>query len=198
MDKNIRLIYLHGLGGLPNGEKGKQLHNYCQMFYPNVRVVRPDLNLPPPQAMDLLDDLMAEPTPAVVMGLSLGGFFALKMHERYGCPTVLLNPSVHPHQSLLRFFPQDNPQPNDVGHTTEGGWQVKWSDIQWFADNPAPPPQHPERCLLLVQTGDTRLDYREAVAHCTGVNQIIEEGGDHRISNFPDKIPQLLSFLFPK
>ncbi|UOP05383.1 YqiA/YcfP family alpha/beta fold hydrolase [Conchiformibius kuhniae] len=191
----MRLIYLHGLNSDANSKKGQLLHDYCIRNHPEVRVLRPDLNLPPPQVMDLLDSLLAEPEPTAVVGMSLGGFFALKMHERHACPMVLLNPSIRPDQSLTRFFPCKNPHADTVGHTTEGGWQLKWADIEWFAANPAPPPQRPERCLLLVQTGDELLDYRKAVAHCAGARHIIEAGGDHRISDFHTKPAQIVPFL---
>jgi len=52
----------------------------------------------------------------------------------------------------------------------------------------------PERYLLLVQTGDELLDYRQAVKKYRGARQVVIEGGDHRFRNFSDYVPMILEF----
>ncbi len=56
----------------------------------------------------------------------------------------------------------------------------------------------PERYLLLVQTGDELLDYRQPVEKYRGARQIVIEGGDHGFSNFSDYIPVILEFTAEK
>ena len=53
---------------------------------------------------------------------------------------------------------------------------------------------HPERYLLIIETGDEVLDYRAAVACYAGAAQIVIEGGDHELTSFPAHIPALLAF----
>ena len=52
----------------------------------------------------------------------------------------------------------------------------------------------PARYLLLVETGDEVLDYREAVGKYAGAKQIVVQGGDHTLRSFPDHIPLVLEF----
>jgi hypothetical protein len=52
----------------------------------------------------------------------------------------------------------------------------------------------PERYLLLAETGDSVLDYREAVAYFAGAEHVVLEGGDHGFSRFNDYIPAILAF----
>jgi uncharacterized protein len=52
----------------------------------------------------------------------------------------------------------------------------------------------PERYLLLAETGDSVLDYREAVSFYAGAQQVVLEGGDHGFSRFTDYIPAILAF----
>ena len=52
----------------------------------------------------------------------------------------------------------------------------------------------PGRYLLLVETGDEVLDYRQAVARYAGCKQVILEGGDHSFTQFPHFIPQIIEF----
>jgi predicted esterase YcpF (UPF0227 family) len=52
----------------------------------------------------------------------------------------------------------------------------------------------PKRYLLLAQTGDEVLDYRDAVAYYAGATQIIEDGGDHGFAGFERHYPTILDF----
>jgi predicted esterase YcpF (UPF0227 family) len=51
-----------------------------------------------------------------------------------------------------------------------------------------------QRYLLLVETGDEVLDYREAVERYEGARQIVIAGGDHSLASFHDHIPLILEF----
>jgi predicted esterase YcpF (UPF0227 family) len=63
---------------------------------------------------------------------------------------------------------------------------------EWRAlDSPA---IHPERYLLLVETGDEVLDYREAVRKYAGARQLVIAGGDHMLRSFPEHLDLILEF----
>jgi hypothetical protein len=53
---------------------------------------------------------------------------------------------------------------------------------------------HAARYLLLVETGDEVLDYRQAVERYAGCRQVVLEGGDHSFTRFPDFVPQIIEF----
>ena len=48
--------------------------------------------------------------------------------------------------------------------------------------------------MLLVETGDEVLDYREAVAFYGGAWQYVQGGGDHAYQGFIAQIPAILRF----
>ena len=50
------------------------------------------------------------------------------------------------------------------------------------------------RYLLLVETGDEVLDYRQAVKRYSGSRQIVLAGGDHSFTRFPEQVPQIIEF----
>ena len=56
------------------------------------------------------------------------------------------------------------------------------------------PTIHPQRYLLLVETGDEVLDYRQALEKYKGARQIVIDGGDHSLQSFPEHIPLILEF----
>jgi hypothetical protein len=56
-------------------------------------------------------------------------------------------------------------------------------------------PSSPQDLLLMVQTADETLDYREATAHFCHSPAVIEYGGDHAFQNAEQHFSQMLSFL---
>jgi uncharacterized protein len=56
------------------------------------------------------------------------------------------------------------------------------------------PRLRPGRYLLIVETGDEVLDYREAVKRYAGAQQVVVRGGDHSLQSFPQHLPRILEF----
>ena len=52
----------------------------------------------------------------------------------------------------------------------------------------------PGRYLVLLQTGDETLDYREAELKYKNSQCIIEQGGDHAFTGLERFIPQIIEF----
>lgn len=52
----------------------------------------------------------------------------------------------------------------------------------------------PERYLLVVETGDELLDYRESIQRYLGANMIVVAGGDHALQSFPRQLGAILEF----
>ena len=52
------------------------------------------------------------------------------------------------------------------------------------------------RCLLLLQTGDAVLDYRQAVAALPDARQVVEQGGDHGFAGFARYLTEITAHSF--
>ena len=52
----------------------------------------------------------------------------------------------------------------------------------------------PAHYLLMVETGDEVLDYRQAVARYAGAQQYVIEGGDHGFGDFADHLEVVFAF----
>lgn len=205
----MQIIYIHGLNSDHTANKGKILDEFCQKNFPQIKVHRPNLNDHPDQVVKLLKDLIAKDPDTGLVGSSLGGFFATLMSNETGKKAVLLNPSVEPHNTLKRFFPEEGKTfadlPNDfVGMTTDGGWQMTKADIEWFERHQLGKATYSQDILLIVKQGDELLDYQKAVdffSHNMDKKTeqshiIIEAGGDHVMSDFDTKLAQVVQFLF--
>lgn len=203
----MQIVYIHGLNSDHNATKGKLLDEFCQKNFPQIKVHRPNLNHSPAKVHELLKDLIAKDEQTGLVGSSLGGFFATLMSNETGKKAVLLNPSMNPHESLKRFFPEEGDEnvfadlPNDyVAMTTEGGWEMTKADILWLEKHHQTAAKHLENVLLMVKKGDELLNYQDSVnffsqnGHQSHI--IIEEGGDHVMSDYDTKLAQTVQFLF--
>jgi predicted esterase YcpF (UPF0227 family) len=121
------------------------------------------------------------------VGSSLGGFYATHLAEKHGARAVLLNPAIDPHIGLRAYLGiQHNLYSGDEYELTEqhlAAWARQFEPII-----------HPERYILLVETGDEVLDYRRAVARYRGARQVVIQGGDHSLASFPDHLPLIAEF----
>ena len=52
----------------------------------------------------------------------------------------------------------------------------------------------PARYLLVVETGDEVLDYRDAVTRYAGAQQVVVSGGDHTLQSFAQHLPRIFAF----
>ena len=144
----------------------------------------------PVEAIALLERLIAQSkTPVKLLGSSLGGFYATYLAERHGLKAVQVNPCVHCDEKLA----DEVGKPQKNWHSGEH-YEFSARHLAELQALKVARPSRPERYLLLVETGDEVLDYREAVAYFRGARQVVLEGGDHGFSRFAEYIPIILDF----
>ncbi|WP_230661032.1 YqiA/YcfP family alpha/beta fold hydrolase [Psychrobacter sp. I-STPA10] len=191
----MRLIYIHGLDSDANSTKGRLLDEYCQQYHPEFEVLRPDLNQHPIQVFNKLIDMVDTPKQTILVGSSLGGYFATLVSHKTQCGAFLLNPSIQPHSSLQRFFSMDTAEAdNTIGHTTEGGWEISKADLQWFAKHQLQDLPLPKNFTVLAKLGDELLDAQKTADfyQAKGAKVILQAGGDHRMSDFAKQLPMVM------
>jgi predicted esterase YcpF (UPF0227 family) len=192
------IVYLHGLNSSPQSVKAQRLGQAIAEL-PATR--RPRYHVPalahrPAQAMqDVCAWIDAEVVlrgahamPLALVGSSLGGYYATYLAERYATRAVLINPAVHPYANLESYLGlQRNLYTGETWELTREHFaELRALKVERLAD--------PERFLLMVQTGDEVLDWREAVAFYGGGWQRVQGGGDHAFQDFDAQIAPLLRF----
>jgi len=180
------IVYLHGFNSSPQSHKAQVLDKYMQAHALANRYACPSL---PPLAKDAIREIEKLPLGAgtCFVGSSLGGFYATWLAEKYGAKAILINPAIDPHVGLRAYLgPQTNLHTGAPYELTERHLQ------EWAAF--VAPAIHPERYLLLVETGDEVLDYRRAVERYAGAQQVVVQGGDHSLQSFPQHLPAILRF----
>ena len=184
------IVYLHGFNSSPASGKARQLGEYMASLGRQSDYLCPALPNSPREAIAHIEAALAphRTDSVTLIGSSLGGFYATHLAEKHGWKTVLVNPAVHAHQLMRGSL---GPQTN--WHTGEK-WILTEAHLAELAAMDAEAITQPERYLLLAQTGDAVLDYRDAVAYYAGATHIIEDGGDHGFAGFERHFQTLLDF----
>jgi len=184
------MLYLHGFRSSPQSFKARLLAERMQALGRAHEYQCPQLPPSPAAAIALAQSLLAgRPAGEVVLvGSSLGGYYATWLAERIGCRAVLLNPAVAPPADLEKY----------VGTTT--AWhsgepfEFKREYIDELRALAVPRITRPERYFLIAATGDEVLDWRDMTAHYAGARQLVIQGGDHGLSGFAEQVDAVLAF----
>jgi predicted esterase YcpF (UPF0227 family) len=184
------ILYLHGFISSPASRKAVMLGDYLRGQAPEVEYLVPELHHRPARAIAQVLELCRGRDPAglLLVGSSLGGFYATVVAERTGCRAVVLNPAVHPHRHFERYLgPQENLYTGERFDLTRG-------HVAELAELDPPAIRDPGKYWLIVETADEVLDYREAVAYYAGAFQSVVRGGDHSLTSFPEFVPDIVAW----
>ena len=188
------LVYLHGFRSSPRSSKAvitgdavKALSSKDKSFawYCPQLLASPKMSID--MVMQQIDESKADSL--VIIGSSLGGFYTNYLAEKYACKAVVLNPAVRaarelaPHVGMLTTYDSDEPFDFRPEYIDE----LKALQIEKITA--------PERYFLIAAKGDELLDWKEMVDFYAGANQLILEGSDHGISEYPELVPKVLEFI---
>lgn len=183
------LVYLHGFNSSPASRKAQVLKAHLESKGLGHLYACPALPDTPREAIRTIEAAIAgwEPRSVTFLGSSLGGFYATYFAEKKGCRAALINPAITPHAGLEAYLgTQKNLHTGEAYELTRNhleGWRAL-----------AVERIDPERYLLLLETGDEVLDWREAARKYEGARMVIRQGGDHTLQSFPEHIGRILAF----
>lgn len=188
------ILYLHGFRSSPQSFKAQMLGQAVREAGHGEAWCCPQLPPSPKRAHDLITRSIEQRVAQglnpkeqlVVIGSSLGGYYAGCVAETWQCRAVLLNPVVYAARDLA----------------TQIGEHTMWNSPERFhflpeyidelADMAAGRPADPSRYYLLAAKGDEVLDWREMVDWYQGCELRLLEGSDHGISDFGEWLPEVL------
>jgi predicted esterase YcpF (UPF0227 family) len=186
----MQLLYLHGFNSSPQSYKAQATARWLADKHPDITFCCPLLSPFPDQAISAIEKLaqQCDGEDVLVMGSSMGGFYATWAAQKWGWKAVLINPAVNPwlgREYLLgvqKNFHSGEEYLFEQGHLN--------SFVQWDV----PRISFPEKFWVLLQTGDEVLDYRLAQKKYHDCSVTIEEGGDHSFQGFERFLPDIITF----
>jgi len=184
------IIYIHGFGSSGRGMKSLEFREFFKSE--GIPFVAPSLSYIPELAMDTLEQLIASYEEEIIlMGSSLGGFYAIYLAEKYALKAILINPAVDSSKTLKRVLDIDTTAKNYYDNS-----RFSWTEshVEMLLEYRVAKVQKGQY-FLLTQTGDEVLDYQEAVSKLLGHKMIVEEGGDHAFVNIENYFEPIKAFI---
>lgn len=182
------ILYIHGFNSAPSSKKATQLVAVMQQLGLEEQLRVPALYHHPREAIAQLEAAIAELGAPLLVGSSLGGYYATSLAERHGLKALLINPAVNPHQLFDGYL--GSQQNLYTGET----WELTVDHVHALAELEVAPPRDAERFQVWLQTADETLDYRRAEAFYRACALRIQAGGDHSFQGFAERLPALLNF----
>lgn len=168
------ILFLHGFASCGSGNKSLLL----RQWFGADQLLAPDLPADPLAAIELAGQLIAEHPVDLLVGSSLGGYYATWLASRHLLPALLINPSTRPYETLSGYIGRQR-------------WWCRDESFDWSDQHLQDLRRFRIACpggryLVLLQSGDEVLDYRLARDYYANQRVIIEQGGNHRFENLSD------------
>ena len=188
------LVYLHGFRSSPRSSKAVMTGEGIKAISCPENPIQwycPQLLASPKESMIMVEDHIKRSGAdrIVVVGSSLGGFYANYLAEKYGCKAVVLNPAVRaarelaPHVGMMTAYDSDEPFDFRPEYIDE----LKSLQVEKISN--------PSRYFLIAAKGDELLDWQEMVGFYPGAKHLVLEGSDHGMADYADHLPQVLKFI---
>lgn len=189
------ILYLHGFKSSPLSFKAQVLERHFAENHLAQRWCCPQLPASPAKAIELCHTLIQNAqldNPSqdlIIVGSSLGGYYAHVLAEQWQCRALVLNPAVHAARDLS----------SQVGtHTMYHSDQPFVFLAEYVDELAAMQPTaafQPERYFLLASRDDEVLNYQEMLSYYQGSHGMLLFGSDHGISDFELYLAPVLDFI---
>ena len=157
-------------------------------------MIIPALHRGPRQTINELSLLIEarEDAAFMLIGSSLGGYYATYLAEEYGLPAALINPAVRPFEFWETHIGQHKNYYTDDIHVVTGKHIEELRQLEKSSLTT------PENFRVYLQTGDETLDYRRALEKYSSRHCVVRENGSHSYENYGAELPGIFDFLLSR
>ena len=186
------LLYLHGFRSSPLSAKAQFLTQWMSTHRPHISWHCPQLPVSPLEAQNMLQrDIEHWPHhQMVVIGSSLGGYYATWIASHYQCKAVLLNPAIEPARDLKKYIGE-----HPVWQNPEEKIYFKPQYIDELQNMYVQNKNLPTSIMTVIAKGDEVLDWKEMTGRYPQSHIKLLEQSDHGLTDFEDHWPDILKFL---
>ncbi|NNF97035.1 MAG: esterase, partial [Halobacteria archaeon] len=176
------IIYLHGFNSTGNSAKGQFLKHHL----PDIPVLTPTYHHDPKTAIAFLERFVEENLQQnqhlMLIGSSLGGYYAQYLAHQFNLKTVLINPALMPLATLHDYLGEN------TNFYTGETYVLTQAHLDALLALDIPEPcMIPVATLVLLYKGDEVLYYRVAASRYAECGEVILfEDGDHQFQHLPE------------
>lgn len=179
-----RILFIHGFGSCSNGEKSAALKKY----FGADTLLAPDLDTHPSSAIHTLQRILSSEPVDLLIGSSLGGFFAVWLNRARPLPTVLINPAMQPWETLAAFIGLNR------NWCTGEAFELAREHLDTLHAMARTPDPAREQYLVLLARHDEVLDYRDAARRFAAFDVRLDETDGHRFRRLAHYLDDIARF----
>ncbi len=178
------ILFIHGFASCGVGLKSRILIAH----FGADQVLTPDLPPSPRAAIAQLRRLLDKHPVDLLIGSSLGGYYATCLNRTEPIATVLINPAVRAAELLADHLGPHRRWCDGTGFEFTAAHLAELARLQRDRLSER------ERYLVLLQTGDEILDYRRAARFYAGRKVRLIAGGSHRFERLDRHLSEIEQF----
>ena len=188
------MLYLHGFLSSPQSLKAQQTLAYCLEIGLGKNITIPLMNHGPTETIAQLHALIDgyDTDHLVLMGSSLGGYYATYLSEFYQAPAVLINPAIRPYALWESHLGENRNYHSDEVHVVTRAHIEELRKIDVTSLSMA------KNFKVFLQKGDETLDYRQALEKFGAGQCVVHEDGSHSYDDFEQEIPVMFDFFLSR
>ena len=184
------ILYIHGYRSDSHARKAKELKE----MFPECKIVVPDLAYNHYTAQEMsaqIKEIVEREHVDMIVGSSLGGFFALCTTQWFEGPVWGINPAIHPveqfNKHIVPKLQKRSPQLMPIAMKNLESYQKCEAEV--FAKLP----QREHQINLALCTDDETLgDHKDTVAAFPNADQVVwQDNSGHHCTRFPELKPFL-------
>ena len=188
MSKTI--LYFHGFASSSDSNKAKILSSYISKISPNTKLIIPDLDNNFKKAISQIELLIKNSNKSIsFVGSSLGGYFASYFAEIHNTKAILINPAIPPLKGFDIYLGENK------NYSTGERFHIKKEDISFLRGLSTKEYLNQENTLILMESGDEVLQYKETSKFFKGCFIDIVFGGSHSYESMEKKLKKISNFL---
>jgi len=184
------IIYIHGFSSSANSTKGQILKDY---FNGKEKVLTPGLPEEPDKTIQILEELInsAKDEKIMLIGSSLGGFYALVLHSKFkNLRTVLINPALYPYEQLKIYIGKNI----NRGNGEEFEWKEEYLH-QLKKQNDEINFKNLDDVMLLLAKDDELIDYKDTMDFIgKSCETILLDNAGHQFFRFNEFLDKIYEF----
>ena len=184
-----KVLFIHGFASSGQSQKA---HDLAKML--NCEVIAPDLKHQPEQDIQSLEIILKNESIELIVGSSLGGFYALLLGMRQPYKLLLINPSLHPHLTLqdrLGYVESFKGNGFDWSSNEINALAKFATDLQLSENANIQMRMLLKQTLVLLARHDERLNAQETIHLLKDAQIIVDDEQDHRFADLTKYTPYI-------
>jgi hypothetical protein len=184
------ILYFHGFKSSSESSKAQSLKKFILESTKKTKIIIPDLNDNFEDAYNQINILIKSiGTNILFVGSSLGGYYASYFSQIHNSKAVLINPAIPPLKDFDMYLGDNE------NYSNGNKFHISKEDIKLIRSMHHKKLSHPENIMVLLESGDEVLKYKDTASYFSGAHFDILYGGDHSYTAFKTKFNKIYNFL---